>query len=208
MADDNVKDDPKVDPPEDDEEPEEEYEAPDQESWTKTTAALEKANAEAKKWRMRATGKDEKWKPPAPPKPADPPAKDEDKAPKVDVAAERRAAEEATAAKFKAPMVRTAARSALEDAGLILPPGKDKRDAAFTRATRLIDMSEVDVDDDGDISGLDDQVRSIKRDYPELFAKKGARTIDAGAGAGGNGSGGGEKTSASKLAAMITGGSR
>jgi hypothetical protein len=209
MAEDKGKQDEDDTGTEDEDDEEEPYEAPDAETWGKVTAALEKSNSESKKWRLRATGKDPKWKPRPPEKDDDTgggsSSNSKDDAPKVDVAAERRKAEEETAAKFKAPLVRTASRSAFEEAGLLLPASKTNREAAFTRAMRLLDMSEIDVDDDGDISGLDDQVKAIKRDYPELFAKKGARTVDAGAGSGGNGTGGGEPTSASKLAAIIGG---
>lgn len=206
MADDEGRKDEDDTGTDEDEDPPEPYEPPDQETWGKVNESLNKANNEAKKWRLRATGKDPKWKPRPADKDDDKPAdKDDDKAPKVDVAAERRKAEEETAARYKAPLVRTASRSAFEEAGLVLPAGRDKRDAAFARAMRLLDMDEVDVDDDGTVSGLDDQVRQIKRDYPELFAKKGARTVDAGAGSGGNGSAGGEKTSADRIAAMVLG---
>jgi hypothetical protein len=48
----------------------------------------------------------------------------------------------------------------------------------------MIDLDEVDVDDDGDVVGLDDQVDSIKEDYPELFRpaeqqRKRATKLDA-----------------------------
>jgi hypothetical protein len=186
-------------------ETEEEYEAPDQGTWTKTTEALTKANNEAKKWRLRAQGKDPKWTPA-------PPAKDDDTEDKpagpkpkpVNVDAIRREAEEAALAKAKPGLVRSAARDALRDAGLVVPTGA-KSEAALARAFRLIDLEEVDVDEDGTVSGLEDQVRAVKRDYPELFAKRGGRNVDAGAGSNGD-PGKKSETSASKLAALVRGG--
>jgi hypothetical protein len=185
----------------------EEYEAPDQETWTKTTSRVAHLNAEAKKWRLRAQGKDPKWAPPAPAK--DDTEETDDKPvvkrqPKVDVDAVRRETEEAALAKMKPGLVRSAARDALKAAGLILP---DKGDGstAYQRAIRLLDMEEIDVDDDGEVSGVDDQVKAVKRDYPELFARRGAKVVNAGAGSNSDGAGQKTETSANKLAALVSG---
>lgn len=185
---------------------EEEYEAPDQETWTKTTGALEKANNEAKKWRLRAQGKDPKWKPAPPAKDEDEedeePAKPKRRTPRLNEEQIRRDAEEAALAKAKPGLVRAAARDALRDAGLIV---SGKGTASFDRAFRLIDLEEVDVDEDGTVSGVEDQIKQVKRDYPELFAKKGARAVDAGAGSNGDGAGKKTTTSADRVAALILG---
>lgn len=194
----------------DDDEPEEEYVPPTREEWESLSDHKTRLSAEAKKWRLRATGKDPKWVPRTPEKDtssngsgAVSGAKEE---PKVDVAAERRKAEEETAAKYKAPLVRTASRAAFQEAGLVLPATKSQRDAAFNRVMKLIDLDEIDVDDDGSISGVEDQVKAIKRDYPELFTKKGGKAIDAGAGSGANAGQEPRTKSADKLAKMLTGG--
>lgn len=203
------------DPPEDDEDDDKEpFEAPDEETWTKTTESLSKANAEAKKWRLRAQGKDPKWKPaPPPPDDEDEPDDEEAKAKKpssrrVRKSEEqiRREAEEAALAKAKPGLVKSAARDALKDAGLIVPA--KNADAAYQRAIRLLDMAEIDVDEDGEVSGVTDQVKQVKRDYPELFATKGGRRVNAGAGSGKTGDDKDDKgpSSADKLAAMLTGG--
>jgi hypothetical protein len=203
MADDNTTDDV--------EETEEEFEAPDKETWTNTTAALTKANNEAKKWRMRAQGRDEKWSVPGWQKAATEDTEEEESAkkpvrrqPKVNEEQIRREAEEAALAKAKPGLVKAAAKDAFKAAGLLLP---DKGDgsAAIARAFRLIDMDSVDVDDDGDVTGIDDAVKAVKREYPELFARKGARAVNAGAGSSSDGAGGQTKTSASRLAAIISG---
>lgn len=215
MAEDMGKDaDDNVDDTEDEED---EYEAPDQETWKTTTASLTKANAEAKKWRLRAQGKDEKWSVPGWKK--DAPTKDEDdedndegekakprrRQPKVDVDAVRREAEEAAMAKAKPGLVRAAAKDALRNAGLILPE-KGSPDGNYQRAIRLFDMDDIEVDDDGEVTGLDEQIKAVKRDFPELFAKRGGSRVNAGAGSSGSGPEKNQDNSASKLAAMIHGG--
>jgi hypothetical protein len=209
-----MADDDKADPPADDVEDteDEEFEAPDQETWTKTTEALNKANNEAKKWRLRAQGKDEKWTVPGHVKEA--PADDDDddegkkpptkrRQPRINEDQVRREAEEATLARAKPGLVSSAARDALRAAGLILP---DKgADAAYKRAIRLLDMDEIEVDEDFTVSGVEDQVKQVKRDYPELFAKRGARTVNAGAGSDKDGAGEAKESSSNKLAALILG---
>lgn len=87
-------------------------------------------------------------------------------------AAVRTAREEAAAAAektWKPRFVRSAARSALVEAGLIGKPD---------RLLKLIDADAVEIDEDGEVTGLDAQVRDLKRDYPELFGKRGAGRID------------------------------
>ena len=194
----------------DHEETEEEYEAPDAETWTSTTAALSKANNEAKKWRLRAQGKDEKWSVPGWQKAQDEEA-DEDgepakkparRQPKVNEEAIRREAEEAALARAKPGLVKAAAKDAFRSAGLLFPEKGDGA-GALARALRLIDMDAVDVDDDGDVTGIDDAVKAVKREYPELFARKGARAVNAGAGSNSDGAGAPTKTSADRLAAML-----
>lgn len=190
----------------------EEYEAPDRDTWNSTTAALTKANNEAKKWRLRAQGKDEKWSVPGwqkaqqdeDPEDDETGKKPAKRQPKVNEEAIRREAEEAAMAKAKPGLVRAAAKDALRAAGLIVP---DKNaDGAFSRAYRLFDLDAIDVDEDGSVSGVEDQVKAVKRDYPELFAKRGASRVNAGAGSTRDDAGQKPASSASKLAAMITGG--
>lgn len=77
--------------------------------------------------------------------------------------------------KWKPAFVKTAARSALEKAGLIGKPD---------RLLRLLDMDDLEVDIDeesGEVSidGLDDAVAGIRTDYPALFRKRGSSAIDA-----------------------------
>jgi hypothetical protein len=37
------------------------------------------------------------------------------------------------------------------------------------RLIRLMDLDEIDIDDEGDVSGLDEEIDRLKADYPELF---------------------------------------
>lgn len=206
MAEDE-KDPPVDDPPEDDED---EYEPPDKDSWERTTASLKKANDEAKKWRLRAQGKDDKWAVPGWKKDAPPEDDPEDddkpparrRQPRVNEDQIRREAEEAALAKAKPGLVRAAARDAFKAAGLILPE-KGSADAAIARATRLLDMDAVEVDEDGTVSGIDQAVKDVRRDYPELFTPRGPRRVNAGAGSNGDGPGPKEETSANKLAKAL-----
>jgi hypothetical protein len=57
-------------------------------------------------------------------------------------------------------LVKMAARAALSTAGLA---GKPERLVA------LLDLSAVTVDDEGEVSGLSDQVAALKTEYPGLF---------------------------------------
>lgn len=204
MADDEGKDDTGQDDDDQDD-----WTPPSKEEWERTTEALSKGNNEAKKWRLRAQGKDDKWSVPGWQKPDEDEGADDEGGkkpapPKVNAEQVRREAEEETRAKIKPGLVAAAARDALRDAGLVVPAGKDKSDQAFKRALRLIDLGEIEVDEDGSVSGVDDQVRAVKRDYPELFAKKGGKAVDAGAGSNGD-PGTKTTTSANRIAALITG---
>lgn len=40
------------------------------------------------------------------------------------------------------------------------------------RVLKLIDLSDVDLDDEGNIKGLDEQFESVKEDFPEIFDPK------------------------------------
>lgn len=125
-----------------------EYTPPTRDEWVSTQDALKRANGEAKKWRLKARDL-EKGK-----------TQDQD----GDADAKAR---EAAEARYKPVVVKSAARAALVEAGV----AADR----VGKLMRLIDMSEVDVDDEGEVLGLDDQIESIKTDYPELFSAGEAR---------------------------------
>lgn len=73
--------------------------------------------------------------------------------------------------KYKPLIIRTSARAELVAAGV-------KADKV-NRLIKLLDLDEIEVDDDGEVSGLTDQVDTLKDEWPELFAaeeeKKGRR---------------------------------
>jgi len=79
------------------------------------------------------------------------------------------AREEAAAAaekKLKPVVVNSAAKAALLAAGLT-----DTSDAKIKKLLRTLDLDDIDIDEDGEVSGLDDQIDGIKDAFPELFKK-------------------------------------
>ncbi len=122
-----------------------EWKAPTQEEWTRTQAALKKANDEAKTHRLKAR---------------DLAQQHED----ANTKAAREAAE-AASAKFKPVAVKASARSAFLEAGLADAAG-------VAKLIKLLDMDAIEIDDEGDITGLDDQIASVKQDFPSLFTKE------------------------------------
>ena len=119
------------------------YEPPSEDEWKRTQAALTRANTEAKRHRLKA-------------KELSKPKEGEDE--KV-----KQAAEDAEK-RFKPVAIRSAAKAGFLEAGL-----NDASPERVKKLLRLIDMDDVDVDDDGDVVGLDTQIDGIKADYPELF---------------------------------------
>jgi hypothetical protein len=86
------------------------------------------------------------------------------------LAAKEKTGEESSEApaddKFKALFIQSAAKTALAEAGLT--QGTD-------RLLKLIDLSSVEVDEAGAISGLDDQIADLKEDFKDLFTPKQVR---------------------------------
>lgn len=70
-------------------------------------------------------------------------------------------------ARFKPMIVGKAARLGLVAAGLAPDTSEDR----MKRLLKMIDMSDVDLDEDGEVSGLEDQIDQIKETLPELFRK-------------------------------------
>lgn len=77
--------------------------------------------------------------------------------------AEREAAE-AAAAKYKPTAIKASARSALLEA-----KAKPARVGALAG---LLKMADLDIDDDGTVTGLDAEVARVKADYPEFFVSE------------------------------------
>lgn len=70
-------------------------------------------------------------------------------------------------AQYKPIIVNKEARLALVAAGL----SADTSDVRMKRLLKMIDLSDVDVDEDGEVSGLADQIDQIKETLPELFRR-------------------------------------
>lgn len=84
----------------------------------------------------------------------------------------REEAEKEVGGKYKKIIVKSEARSALLEAGLTV---------GTERFVKMIDVDKIEIDDEsGDISGLDDQIADIKKDFPELFSKKPGSRLNAG----------------------------
>lgn len=151
--------------------------------------ALRVANKEAETHRRKAKELEDRY------------ATDAEKALKEQVAA----ATQETEAKWRPRVVKAEARNALREAGA--------GSAAVSRLLNLIDVSAAEVDDDGNVTGLDTQVTAIKKEWPELFVEKTAgknggpsgRAVGA-ADKGSGGKEGGPARSADKIAAALFGG--
>lgn len=139
------------------------YVAPSKSEWARTQAALKKANDDAKRHRLRNKELEEKTR-------AD--ESDHEKA--------LRLAREEGEKRFRAPLVKTAARGALIEAGALAflaeekepdsRDAKDKGESRINKLMRLLDTDTLEVDEDGSVSGLEAAVDDLRQDWPELFA--------------------------------------
>jgi len=134
------------------------YVAPTEDEWRRTQAALTRANGDAKRHRLRVR---ELSKP---------------KEGETDAA---KTATDAAEKRYKPVAIRSAAKAAFLEAGL-----NDASPERVKKLLRMVDLDEVDVDGDGDVTGLDEQIESVKDDYPELFKpaeqpRKRATRLDA-----------------------------
>lgn len=138
------------------EEEETEYVAPTKEEWAATQAALSKANAEAKKYRLAVKAAKSKQE-----------ASGEEDDEKIT------AAQKAVEDKYRPMIVKTAVKASLKEAGLEGPTEK---------LLKLIDVEDFDIDDDGNVDedDLARAVESLKDDFPQLFPKKRAGRVDLG----------------------------
>lgn len=71
--------------------------------------------------------------------------------------------ENGATARYRGIIGKQAAKAAFLAAGL-----KGKPDGLL----KLIDFEELEIDEDGEVTGLEDQVSQLKSDYPELFARQ------------------------------------
>lgn len=160
-----------------------EWTPPTKDEWERTKAALAKANGEARDNRLKLR---------------DAKQASED----ADSKAAREAAE-AAEKRLKPVAVRSAARAAFLEAGLT-----DAKPERVAKLLRMLDLDELDITDDGEVAGLDEQVTAIKADYPELFAKskQGAPRIDGSDRKPGSSTQ--PKTTGEKIAAQLIGATR
>lgn len=156
-------DKPKPKPPAKSAEPEGEWKPPSKDEWERTTRALKKANDDGKRHRLALKEREEK-----------------DRESETEHEKALRVAREEGEKRYRAPLVRTAVRGALIEAGALAflaeednpnsREAKEKGESRLTRLMKLVDSDALDVDDDGTVSGLESAVDDLRRDYPELFA--------------------------------------
>lgn len=113
------------------------------------------------------------------------------------LAAKEKSSEEEAAPvddKFKTLFINTAAKAALAEAGLSV--GTD-------RFLRMLDLSSVEVDESGKISGLEDQIDDLKEEFKDLIVKPAKKPVTKVDGAGRRDVVEMPKSSAERLAARL-----
>jgi hypothetical protein len=146
--------------------------------------------------RMREKAKDE-----GKTKPSDDPDR---KFTKAELDEIRTETETATRGEMLPVVIKHAATSALRDAGFVFPDDKDARATKLRRALKLMDVEDVEIDEDGELLGLDDAIDELKAEWPELFAKAGGiRQRKRPGNTGGNGKPAARKKSLTELQAEV-----
>jgi hypothetical protein len=158
-----AEDKPKPKPPAKKDEPADDFKPPSKDEWARTQAALKKANEDAKRHRLRNKELEEKAR------------GDETEHEKA-----LREAREEGEKRYRTPLVRTAVRGALVEAGALAflqeekdpdsSSAREKGESRLKRLLKLVDLDGLDVDEDGSVSGLEAAVDDLRKDYPELFA--------------------------------------
>ncbi|KND38474.1 phage scaffolding protein [Streptomyces acidiscabies] len=151
------------------------YKPPSEYEWKKVQRALKRANKEAENLRKNTDTVDGTEKEENEKKVRDDAVKESD-------------------SRWKPIVVKQAARAALAEAGLIKPPN---------RLLRMLDMDDIDVNEDGEIDGLDEQIRDFKKEFPEFFGRSTPKDVDGGDKGSRAGS---DKSSAARIARSLTGG--
>lgn len=143
-------------------------------------ASLRKANREAMLARKRAEELEAAS------------ATDHEKAAREKAEAARKEAEE----KWRPRYVKAETRAALMAAGCSNP----------ARLVKLVDMDSLEVDDDGEVSGLEAAIKALRKEWPEAFPSKAGGTRDVDAGNRGERDSGGPKSAAELLAKRLNAG--
>lgn len=107
-----------------------------------------------------------------------------------------REATEAVETKYHGLIAKAAFKAGLAEAGLKKGQGK---------LLKLLDLEEVTVDEDGEVSGVDEQVRDLRKEFPELFGRGRESGGKGDGGAKGDPGAGKPKSSAERLAASARG---
>jgi hypothetical protein len=162
----------------------EEWKAPTRQEWRKMQRQLKRANKRDADLRFQQKNGGGQ-------------GKESDQDAEAKAAAAKEEGKTESDGRWKPIVVRQAAKAAFVEAGVST--------SAMKRVLRMLDMDEIDIDDEGEVDGLDEQIADIKDELPELFGaqRRPAKSVDGG----NKGSGGGKaKSSASLLAARMTGG--
>lgn len=176
--------------PEPDDEPTDDWQPPSREEYEKLIEAKRKADSEAAARRkyLKAHGIDpktgEKLQPDEPdPEPAEPKG-DQPTGPstaEVRRQIEKAAAEAELRGLRKTKALVTGVNGALAEAGW--------NGQRLNSLMKLIDLDDVEVDDDGEITGLSEQIDAIKAEWPEFFKRTRNPAVSSN-GAGGSGQNG------------------
>lgn len=129
-------------------------------------------------------------------------AGDDDKAPDLDAIRDAAKAEAKSEADTR--IKRSEAKAALVAAGVSREVAAD--------LIGFVKLDDLDLDDDGEVEGLDDEIERIQKKYPTFFAKAGRRRRESVAGGGDRGGEGARPkkplTASQRQAALVTGGGR
>lgn len=133
-------------------------------------------NPEAAKWRRRATGKDPNWKPNGDTKKTEPPKPKADDDKPVDADAIRAAARAELQGEYEAQAAKDNLRAevalSLMTAGLNISEEALKSPSTARKAvSNVVNLMDIDdmVLENGQVEGLDDQISTLRKNYPGLF---------------------------------------
>jgi len=160
----------------DDDGTDDKFTPPSEVEWKKVQRKLKRANTQAQNLRTELDSKEKSGK-------------------EVDADTEKKFRDEGRSEAekvWKPRFVKQAAKAAFSQAGA----------KSVDRLIRMLDLEEIDVDEDGDIDGLDEQIRDLKKEVPELFGPKVARNVDAGDKTKNGGGGGGKKSDSATAEAL------
>jgi len=95
---------------------------------------------------------------------------------KDDVEATREETREAVRAEMLPAVIRPAARTVLEKLGMQFGKDEDVARAKLSRTLKLADIDDVELDEDGELVGLEQALREVRKAFPEMFRGTRART--------------------------------